>query len=202
MRFQGDGVRLDLRGAKSGSSRVSFKLLVEGDLATALDPDGELTLSFERADYTAVGTVALAGDRFQPGKAGRLVDPSFHLGSFRAALKTGPKDSLGIKGVFDASGPTPGSAPEVVIRLGIFTFTAKADRFTQKGDKWVFSQRVVGTRKVTLDYKKGRVSISLRGVELGAYDSGLVPVTVSVEFGNVRFADMPVMGSNGKSLRY
>ena len=90
----------------------------------------------------------------------------------------------------------------MVIKLGFFEFRARADQFTRKGEKYTFKQKVVGSRKVTLDYKKGQVSIALKGVELGKYDKGAPPVTVSIEFADVRFEDTPKMTSTGKSLRY
>ena len=130
------------------------------------------------------------------------MDPVFNLLSLRAALKPGAKDALIVKATFHAADGTPDAAPEVVIRLGGFAFTARANQFTRKGDKWTFKQKALAIRKVTLDFGKGRVAISLKGVELGSHARGAVQLPLSIEFDDVRFADVPVLSSSGKSLRY
>ncbi|MHC4911312.1 MAG: hypothetical protein ACYTF9_16545, partial [Planctomycetota bacterium] len=202
LRFDQDGVRLDLLRAKGDSSRVAFRLQAKGDVVAALEGDGELALSIEWPDYTAVGMVELSGDRFRAGKLGRLSDPRAFISSLRAALKPGARDVLKIKAVFDASSGAPETAPDVEIGLGTFTFTAKSDQFTRRGDKWIFTQRVLGTRRVSLDFRAGKVSISLQAVELGEFAQGAMPVGVSIAFGDLLVEDAPVMKSTGKSLRY
>ena len=75
-------------------------------------------------------------------------------------------------------------------------------QLARKGDKDRFNQSAIGTRKVTVDWRKGLISITLKRVELDDFESGAVPVTVSIEFADVRFEDTPVLSGNGKSLRY
>jgi hypothetical protein len=196
------GVKLQLVPAGSQSSRVRFKFVLEGEAVAALGPDGGLTLSYQSGAFRAVGTVQLAGDAFQPPRRGHLGDPSFHVLSLGAALKPGAKDSLNLKAAFHAEGGVPDTAPEFVVRLGFFEFVAKADQFKRSGDKWTFTQQVFGTRKVTLDYQRGLATVALRGVELGHHPKGAANVPLEVEFGDVWFADSPVMSSTGRALKY
>ena len=120
----------------------------------------------------------------------------------RASLSAGAKDVLKIKAAFSNGDQVPDAAPEVRIALGDFEFRAPGGQFTRKRDRYRFNQKLLGSRKVTLDYAKGVVTISLAGVELGSFEKGSVPVFVSIAFGEVRFADVPMLSGNGKSLKY
>ncbi len=202
LRFDGDGVRLDLTPSKTGSSRVTFKLTLEGALADAVEADGELSLAFRNQDFFALGTVQLTQDRFAAGKTGRLVDPPFQLSKFSGRLQFGDKDSLKMRGEFDASAGAPEVAPDVIVTVGFFEFTAPGGQFVRSKDKWVFKQTAVGTRTITLDYGKGRVSVSLKGIDLGQYDAGAAPAALGVEFGDVRFFDVPDLAAAKSSLKY
>jgi len=199
-RYQDDEIRIDLKPGK-GTSRVKFKLQATGALVDAIDPDAALTISFTNGDFLATGTIGLAGDKFQPGKLGEWLDPAFNIVSLGAKLK-GAKGALVIKAAFHAPGGVPDEASEVVVTLGYFTFRAPANQFKKKGDRWLFSQKVFGARKITLDYKKGLATISLKGVAVGSYPTGPIRVRVGVEFAGVRFEDTPEMTCTGKSLKY
>ena len=130
------------------------------------------------------------------------MDPSFNLLSVRASLRAGSKDVLRIKGAFSNGDVLPDTAPEVTVTVGTFTLKFPSGQFTRRNDRYKYSQKVLGRRKVTVDFAKGTFTVSLAGVELGPYEKGSVPVTVSIEFESVRFRDTPLMTGNGKSLRY
>jgi hypothetical protein len=126
----------------------------------------------------------------------------FQLVAAAASLKNGAADALTVKGAFHAAAGVPAAAPDVTVRFGFFEFAAPGAQFRRVGDKWSFQQKGVGTRTVTLDYAKGLFTVSLKGVELGSYEKGVIPVRVGVDFGEVLFEDTPDMTSTGGAVRY
>ena len=56
--------------------------------------------------------------------------------------------------------------------------------------------------KITLDYAKGIAVIKLKGVELGVFEAGEVPVLLRITSDTIHFEDTPVLTSTGKSLKY
>jgi len=201
LRHSADGIRLDLKPGK-GSSRVVFKLIVVGDVASALPADGDVTLTFRQGAFSGSGVVTLARSRFLPGKFGNLVDPPLRVSSISAKMKSGAKDVLKVKSTFDATGGVPEDAPDVTVKFGFFEFDVTSEQFTPKGNKFVFKQKVFGSRKVTLDYAKGTISISIGGVELGSPGGDGIPVRFAVGLGPLRFASQPVLSRRKGSLKY
>ena len=88
------------------------------------------------------------------------------------------------------------------VEIGALKFTAPSGLFTRKKDRYQFTQKVFGTRRVTVDYAKGVISISLAGVEMGAVEGGNGPVPFSLEVDDMRFADAPQMTGSTKALKY
>jgi hypothetical protein len=181
---------------------VVFKLIVDGDAAAALAADGDLTLGFEQGTYAAVGTVRLAKDKYVGGKLGHPVDPAVTVKKLTAKLKGGPKDVIKILGFLHDAGGVPAQAPDVVVSLGFFEFTAAGDQFSRKGDTWIFQQKLLGNRKVVLDYAKGRIAISLSGIELGTYAQGPTRIHFAVDVGDLHFEDTPVLAVGKGGIGY
>ena len=123
-----------------------------GARVDALAPDQELIVTYERDTFRAAGAVQMAEDRFDPAKGyGRRVDPRFGIDRISGALRSGPRDSLKIRGTFDASAGLPAQASELTIQIGLLNFRAPADQFVEKKGKLYFKQTILGSRKVTLD---------------------------------------------------
>ncbi len=197
-----DGVKLLLRPNRRGSSRVGFKLILEGETGDAILSDGDLTVGFEQGDLECVGTITLAKDRFIPGRMGHLVDPALVVQKLSARLKPAARDALRISGMFEYPTAMPSEAPEVVIKLGVFEFTAKSELFQTKGSRHIFSQRAIGLRSVILDYARGRVMMSFTNVDLGDFEPGAESIPVSIDIGPIHFADTPVLSVGRGSLGY
>jgi hypothetical protein len=205
-RFTNDVLTLDLVPARTGQSRVTFRLTLKGAAADALDPDGETVLRYRNGPFDASGVVALTGGGFAIGRD-RLVDPSVVVSGFAATLRGKGRDSLKVSGWFDASGDPPAQAPDVTVRLDGYEFVARGTGFEAAGDRRIFSLRasaggVTLSRKVVLDWAKGTVQVTLLGVDLGEFEQGAVPVTFSLEVGSGRCTDTFVAACKGKSLRY
>jgi hypothetical protein len=200
-RYTADGVLVDLKPGK-GTSRVAYKLIVSGDAAAAVDADGELRLAFEQGGFSGLGIVLLEKGKFQPGKSGRLLDPPLRISSISAKMKSGPKDVVKVKSTFDVSGGMPDVAPDVHVLLGFFEFEVTGDQFTKKGSRFLFSEKVFGARKVTLDYAKGTISLSVGGVEVGVYNDDGIPIRFALELGSLRFVSQPVFSVNKGSMKY
>jgi len=201
LRHTADGIRLDLKPGK-GSSRVVFKLIVVGDVANALPADGDVTLTFRQGTFSGSGVITMARSRFLPGKFGNIVDPPLRVSSISAKVKLGAKDVLKVKSTFDATGGVPEDAPDVTVKLGFFEFEVTSEQFTPKGNKFVFKQKGFGSRKVTLDYAKGTISIAISGVELGTPGGDGIPVRFAVGLGPLQFASRPVLSGRKRSLKY
>jgi hypothetical protein len=205
-RFTSDAITLDLTPSKTGQSRVTFKLTLRGAPVDALDPDGETVFAYRNGPFDASGLVQLTGGRFAIGTS-RLVDPALVVSSFTATLRGKGRDSLKLTGYFDASAGVPPVAPDVLLHLDRFEFRAKGTEFRTAGNRQTFSIRAsVGAltiaRKVVLDWAKGTVQVSLVGADLGEFEVGAVPVSVSLEIGAVKCGDTYVAACNGKSLKY
>ena len=88
------------------------------------------------------------------------------------------------------------------ILLGFFEYEVTSDQFTKKGSKFLFSEKVFGARKVTLDYAKGTISLSVGGVEVGVYSNDGIPIRFALNLGTLRFVSQPVLSVNKGSMKY
>jgi len=199
--FVASGVKLTLKPA-AASSRVAFTLQTDDSVVVLPAADGPLTVSYANGAFRAVGTVQLSGDAFAPPARGAFVDPLFNLVSVAAALKSGAKDALTVKGAFHPTDGTPAGAPDFHLEFGTYVLDALGSDFTRSGDKWSYFDRSLGTTSIVLDYAKGTIAVAVRGTELGTHGGVQEPVYVAVEFGDVHFADTPTMTGTGKSLKY
>jgi hypothetical protein len=200
-RHTAEGVRIDLKPGQ-GTSRVGCKLVVDGPVAESVAADGELSVTFRHGAFEGVGVVTLEKGKFLAGKSGRLLDPPLRIGSISAKLKGGANDVMKVKAAFDAEGGVPETPPDVHVKLGFFEFDVPGDQFTPKGSKLLFKQKVFGTRKVTLDYAKGTISVSLGGVEVGNHSDDGIPIRFAFELGSLSFASQPVFSVRKGSLKY
>lgn len=191
---------LVLKPSRTGSSRVAFTLTVTGDAAGAVPSDGTAQVWFVQPGFAASGAVLLKGDRFAPG-AGRVADPALVMDQFAGALTPAANDRLKMRCRF-AGGEVPDAIPEVTVQYAALKFTAAASQFVRKGDKLVFQQKQFGGRKIEIDYRKGFVTFSLAGIELGAFTDTFDPGDLIVAVGTLSFRDRPVLAVTKKSVTY
>jgi hypothetical protein len=200
VQLDGDQFTLLLKPSKT-SSRVSFVLTGVGDRAAAIEPGTMLRLWYRQEGLAASGAVVLQGEKFAAGSTGALADPPLTVDVFSGKVANGPKDKLTMRCRF-AAGPAPEEAPSVSVQIGALRFSAPAAKFAKQGEKWIYSQKVLGAQKVVLDYAKGVATFSLAGIELGAFTIDFDPGELIVKVGGLEFRDRLVLGVTKKSVGY
>ena len=127
-------MRLDLKPSGKGASRVPFALRVVGDVAAALDKDGELFLRFRSGAFDAMGVVTLAGGSFSPARGkGTWIDPELNLLSVAATPK---RKSFKMKATFPPN-ELPETAPDRRLHL-LATLAALSALLVALGVFWLW----------------------------------------------------------------
>jgi hypothetical protein len=201
LRHDEDGIRLDLKPSAQGASRVPFTLTVVGDVAAALEKDGELFLRFKSGAFDAMGVVTLLAGQFNPARGkGTWIDPELNLLMVAATPK---RSSFKMKATFPPD-DLPDTAPEVSVLLDIFEISFESGAFKQRGKtKYVLSRKFGRVRqKVILDYRRGSLTIVLNGIALQSYDPGTVLVPLAVSIGETQLQDKPMLVVTKRSFRY
>jgi len=203
-RFQTANVDLSVGLSPAGSSRASFKVKVTNDLTGIVDPDGPLVLEFLSPTVDAASQVTLAGGGFALGRLrGALAGPDLYVLKSKATLKGGGEDSLALTAGFSTDGTTPDAAPDVTVGFGdTFTATIPAGSFVRNGDRFEFRGDAGGVTQVVIDYAKETVTLKGKGLDLGAFGDGPVPVVVTVGLDADLRAVLVRMGRKGSGLVY
>jgi hypothetical protein len=113
------------------------------------------------------------------------------------------KDSLTFRGGFATNGTTPVTLGTVRFSIGSLSLSIPGDSFTQKGD--VFrSVSKDGARKVTvtLDFLRETVSVSAKGVELGALTGETADFTFDAGTGDGAIRNTVRLGTKGAKRLY
>ncbi len=196
---------LKIKPQKSGSSRAKFVLTAKGPLADGLSVDGPLTLEFATTSADGRGTVTLEKGAYKLGrKRGALSAPALFPFKAKALHKGAGKDKLlVVAGVATAGGITP-QALDVTVVYGGLTFTVPASEFTQKGDVFTALNppSAPGVSKLVVDYLRETLTLSAKGLDLGALPSGPEARTFSVTLGDTGAAVSVRMAPKGKSFVY
>lgn len=168
-----------------GSSRAKFYLARTGDLAGAVSSSGPVPLRLRNGLFDAGCTVQLTNGGFRIFRTrGSLVAPNLFIVRASAALVGPGKDSLNLFVGLATAGATPDQASDVTVTFGsALQANIPAAAFQRKGDQYVFKGDVNGVTSVVLDYAKEVVSISGRGMDLGAFAEGPNPLTIVVGVG-------------------
>ena len=195
LRYEGDGIVLDLIPAKSGSSRVAFKLKAAVDL----DPDGELDIRFASGTYNAMGAARLSGGQLNPKKGlGRVLSPTVQVLQVKGKLSAG-NAALKVKALFASFDPLPGTTPDVSIAVRTYTVEFVGTDFSGTGTK---RKLKIGNWKVTLDLAKGTLTASGKGLFLGSFHEGPQAMKLSVQVGDRVYKDLPVVAVTKSALVY
>jgi hypothetical protein len=202
---EAEGVSLSVTPGKSGSSRGRFQLAVTGDLSDAVDPELPLKLRFTVGSLEASGEVELAGGRFKLGRTpGALVSPVLYLEKAKARLDDAGPDALALRAGFATDGTTPGTPSDVHFAFGdTYSATVPAAAFRRSKERWIGRLEAGGENlSIALDYRRERITVKARGVELGDFAEGPGPLRVELSVGDeARGTDVRAVRSR-RSLRY
>jgi hypothetical protein len=202
--FTGNGVSFVLAPNPYGSSRAKFKLKFTGDLTGRVSLDGPLVLRFANAITDGGGTVELGRGVFGLGKVrGALVEPNLFVVRAHATLKGAGKDALTvIVGLATGGQVPPGAADLTVGFADRLSQTIPAASFVRKGTTDQFSGNAGGITKVVVDYSREQISITGKGLDLGAFAQGGNPVLITVGLGGDLRAVEVRMGRIGNLMKY
>jgi hypothetical protein len=202
LRHAADGLRLDLKPARSGGSSVALALVLDGPVAEALDPEGPFVLTFSTGTFTCMGGADLAGGAFDAKRGiGSRASPAVALNAFKASIAKEGDHSVALQASYRTSSIPFGVVPDVRLSLGgVEIVSLQGAKFEAGSGVWVL--KVAGPPQWTaiIDPVKGTLSLKGRHVDLGAYPEGPVPVDIGLDIGTLRFRDVNVLVSNGKTL--
>ncbi len=203
--YREGGVTLSIKPAKTGSSRAKFKLVVVGDLTGAVDPNQALPVRFANAAVDAGGEVVLTDGKFKLGRQrGALITPGIYLAKARAKLADAGADAFALTAGLATDGQTPAAASDATVAFGdAFAATVPAAAFARKGERWSGEVAVGdGSVSVVLDYLRETAAVKGKGVELGTFAQGPVPLRVELSVGDAARAVTVRAVRKGASLRY
>jgi hypothetical protein len=190
---------------KNGCSRGTFDLRVTEDLTGFVVPDGPLALGFSSRAVAAAVSVELTKGKFKLTDAPGALGPELMCCvSAKATLAGNSRDTFAETLRFGGDGTVPSTAPLVTVGFGgTFKTMLSPAKFKRQKSKWVFSDpRASGVYAATIDFAKGRATISARKCDLGAFATGPVPLRLTLGIDNgLRAVDVRAV-VKGKSLKY
>jgi hypothetical protein len=203
LRYSGPGVSLVLTPSKVGSSQTKFSLRYAGAVSGNVLTDGLVGMQFRGATAQGAASLNLAGGKFALGKAGaRLVSPTLYVIKTTATLGGAGADSLSATLGFAGDGVIPAAPSELEIGFGGADVVIPASSFVAKGAGFEFVGNVGGVTKVKLDYAKGTIAVTGKGMTLGDFAFGGNEVPVKVRFGADQRQVRVLMARAGSKLRY
>ncbi len=202
--YSGAGLLFQVKTSKTGSSKAVFRVKYQGDLSGQVDPDAPVTLSFDNGTVDGTGEVGLEAGVYALGKKrGSLVAPNLYLYKVKAVLKGAGEDGLTLKAGIATGGTTPDTAPAVTVGFGdTFSATIPSESFTRNGDRYEFRGDQGGITQVILDYLRETVTVKGKGLDLGTFAAGPVPVLVTVGIDGDSRSVRVRMGRKGTALVY
>lgn len=201
----GNGVDVTLTPSKSASSHVAFKIKLTRNFIGDIAPDGPLTLRFQQGAVDATSAFTLAKGRFSLGKVrGSLTAPALYLNALHGVVVGSSKDSIVVNAGLPTLGATPGTKPDVHVTVGsVFSASVTGAQLKLKGaDVFTFKGPSGDVTSLVVDYVHGTLSLTAKGVDLGAVADGGQPVLVAVSVGGVSHSELVRLVRSGKSLLY
>jgi hypothetical protein len=203
--YEGQGLKIQIRPSKLGSSKAVLNITYRGDLAGDVDLDGEFSVRLTASAFDALGTVRLVRGAFKFGKAaGQVVAPNFSIRKGKAKVPGIGKHSFKLVCAFSVEGgTTPSPLPDLRFAFGnVFHADIASSDLTAKGKKVALTRGVVGIDAFVLTYHKERFAVRGGDIELGPTFEG--PQRLLVIFGqgdDVRAVEVRVV-RQGKLLKY
>jgi hypothetical protein len=190
---------------KTGCSKATFDLAVRDDLTGVVDPSAAFSLGYVTNDLNAGANVPLEGGRFKLGSDPTALGArALHCAKAAATLTGAGRDTFSMSLLCGGDGTVPTALPAVVVGFGdVFRETLDPARLVLKKGKWVYSNaKASGVTSATFDFAKGTVKVAGRRADLGAFEQGAVPLTLTLWIGEDRRASDVRAVVKKKALRY
>jgi hypothetical protein len=157
-----------------GGSRCPLTVKLKGADVALVPADGPIALRLACGNVDAQGSCTVAKGRYARG--GDLPGGTMMLSSAKATLKGGGKDSFSASFVISPDA-APGPMPDVVFEFGPnYARSVPGASFKPKGLAFRFTDRTNALPSMTVDFKKGLVTVTGRNVDLGTFDEGVSAV--------------------------
>lgn len=203
-RYEEGAVLFLVKPSRYGSSKAKFRLIVTGTAALAVDPDEPVVIRYESGDIDAVGEVKLTNGRYKLGKVrGALVQPALALYNCKTGVKGDDKDSIRLRLGLSTGEGTPDVPPPLTVTMGEgFTETIPTGAFERRGDKYAYKGDPGGIGKAVLDYRKEKLNVAGKKVEVGDFPEGPQPVRITIQLGDEELTVICRLVRAGTNLRY
>lgn len=204
LRFQIDGVRFDLKPAPTKSSRGTFAVRLDGNRTIDLPVNGPVEVRFTSANFDIGGTVHLDDGAFHSRRRrGQVLAPALDVGKARARIRGDHKDTLAVTLGFATGGTLPAKPMSVTIGWGSHEPVAiPDDAFKRQKERDTFRGDIDGITYVTIDYRRERITMRGRNLDLGGGTGGPADVRIEVTLGEDARAIEFVMVERRGVLRY
>ncbi len=174
----------DLKGSSRGT--VSIKL-AKTTLAGVIDPAAQVEFHLHASGLPdATGRVQLTNGAFTVGKVRKsLVFPAFFPTKVSVVASDTKPDTLSLTAGFAAHNQTPDTLGHFRLALGTtFDRQIAGTAFTKTGDVFKYSKKTLQeTLTVTVDFAKETITVSAKGIEVGALTDATTDVVVDTAAG-------------------
>lgn len=197
-RYRGAALKFLARPSRRGSSRVAMRAIAESDQLTVVDVAGDVVVAFDRGEFHAECTVRLVGGRYRTdGRTGMRLAPPAAPVAMSAVARGSARDVLRMK-LAVPSGQSP--APDVSIRFAEWSVDAPGALFSERRGIRKFTLGVPAVR-ITVDDRRGVLTLRVRNVDLGIPDDTAGLVRVEVTYGTSHAFDV-VVARRGRRVTY
>jgi hypothetical protein len=196
--YAADGMSLKVTPQKDGLAHAKFTATAVGDLAGKVDPNQLLPLRF------ATDLSDLRGSVNPTAVEVGLAEPRLAVLAAKATIVGGGADSLSLTLDFVTDGLVPEAAEEFSFCFGP-TYRSPLllpDAFVRKGSTDVYKAKAPGLTKVVIDYAKGTITVTGKGLDLGPIPEGSNLLQVSVVRRRLTQTVPVHLGRFGKKLVY
>lgn len=165
--YADDEVRFEVRLRKNGTSKARFKLRIRDDLSGALDPDGDLELSFRNGQMQAQGTVALRGGKLADRRNPALSDPGLVPVQAKIKLREDYLDRFDFTLRFDPAQYVADAGVELWFGDDWYAYVPQHELEGARGSRLRYrSKSGAGLSKVVIDLEKGEIHVSAKDLPL------------------------------------
>lgn len=189
-------LRIVLRPRLKDSSRGVLSITLRRDMTGLVGPDENVAIRFAAGTLDVRATAKLAGTRYIRGRDGEFVGPMIFPISARA--RANDPDRSSVRATFGLNG-LPGPPGDVTVGIGAFHQVLPGDEFGGSEDRPRWSSRDPGVRSVKVDYRRGKVTVSISRATIGVTGADLT-LTLGIGGETVEMTITP--RSKGTSLSY
>jgi hypothetical protein len=191
-----DELRVVLRPRLKGSSRGVLSITLRRDMTGLVGPDENVAVRVTAGTLDASATARLSGTRYIRGRDGDFTGPMIF--PISARVRTNDPAGSSVRATFGLNA-LPGPPGDVTVGVGSFQQVVPADEFAGTEDRPRWSSRDPGVRSVRVDYRRGKLTVSISKATLGVTGADLV-LTLGIGGETVEMTITP--RAKGSSLSY